>query len=98
MVFAYRSGKNPISNKAWLKLEEAEKKVAAEKGEQPQFEQSSANPKDASVCENPDFLESTILREEATPYRTPVQILEERVTKMEATLRSMQEALNRFLE
>lgn len=59
MLHAYRSGKNRITPKVWLKLERAEREAGIAADELPpesNFENSSAYPKEADVVNPAHFL------------------------------------------
>lgn len=77
MVFAYRGGKNPITQKVWLKLEAAEAK-AREKGQQKaSIAESSANLKQLGIGET-----AHAMREEPLTYRAEVDPVAAAFTKI----------------
>lgn len=53
MVFAYRSGKSPITQKVWLKLESAEAKTGGELTSESGNAESSGNPKQVEAKGTP---------------------------------------------
>jgi hypothetical protein len=88
-LFGYRAGNIRISNKAWSKLERAERQV-----EQSSNAESSTNPKDSSVSET-EIPSPSVLRDDVKPYGgDPAKMtLEARVAKLEAALEAIRRAL-----
>lgn len=65
MLFAYRSGKNRITPKVWLKLERAEVAAGGKSPESAENAESSGDPKQADVGDS-----AHSVCEDSPPYRT----------------------------
>jgi hypothetical protein len=100
MLYAYRSGKNRITQKAWLKLASAERDALRAESEMGGNSESSANPNESGIGES-----AHLVREDSPIYRvrklaageTPApraESLDERVDKMERALSAIAEILH----
>lgn len=91
MVYAYRGGKNRITQKVWLKLAEAENKAVSKFTSEDEKTESSAKVKDSDVGES-----ACVMREDSpiSGARHPQQLsLDERVERLEKVMAAIAEAL-----
>jgi predicted transcriptional regulator len=103
MVFAYRGGKNPITQKVWLKLKAAEEKAANTSELKRENAKSSADAKNPGIGESAHDECANLPRDDLRPYggkasdgqRPPLQerAMEERVARLERIIEGLQHAL-----
>lgn len=90
MVFAYRSGKNPITRKVWLKLEAAEISNQMERPPNGGNAESTTYLKDSDASNDENF---TMTDDVVTYQAQPKLSLEARVEKLEKALKAMADIL-----